>query len=273
MNGERPAPFSAYTTPDMWDEPHISKQMLTAHLDPDVEAASRRHEFIDRAVEWIISSFGLQPDAQVLDLGCGPGLYACRIARRGIPVHGIDVSRRSVGYARAMAAAEDLPATFDVANYLTDELGGPYDLVLFVYEDFCALSPQQRAGLLNKIISALAPGGALVMDVTSQARFATAREGVTHEADLMGGFWSALPYDGVQETWTYPDLRLVLDRYTITTADGTRQYWNWMQCLTPDDVAAELQHCGFDFPSLFGDIAGAPYDPTSPTFAVVAHRR
>ncbi|HZO31304.1 MAG TPA: class I SAM-dependent methyltransferase [Chloroflexota bacterium] len=255
----------------MWDEPHISAQMLKAHLNPDVEAASRRHEFIDRSVEWIISSLRLDPAARVLDLGCGPGLYACRIANAG-SVHGIDVSRRSIAHARAAAANENLAASFVVSNYLTDELGGPYDLALFAYEDFCALSPQQRSRLLHKIGATLTPGGTLVMDVISQARFATARDGLTLEANLMGGFWSPLPYDGVHETWTYPDICLILDRDTITTADGTKQYWNWTQCLSPGDVAAELQDSGFDSPSRFGDLAGAPYEPTSLTFAVVAHR-
>ncbi len=267
----RPAPFSVYTTPEMWDDPHISAEMLKAHLDPDVEAASRRQEFIDRSVEWIVSS--LEPAARVLDLGCGPGLYACRIARRGISVHGIDVSRRSIAYAQATAAAENLAASFEVSNYLTDDLKGPYDLALFAYEDFCALSPQQRSRLLHKIAAALEPEGALVMDVTSQARFANAHDGRAREANLMGGFWAPPPYEGVHETWIYPEIRLILDRFTIIAAQGTRQYWNWMQCLSPGEVAAELQASGFGSPSLFGDIAGAPYDPASEQFAVVAHRR
>lgn len=28
----------------LWDDPHISKGMLKAHLDPEIDAASRRHE-------------------------------------------------------------------------------------------------------------------------------------------------------------------------------------------------------------------------------------
>ena len=31
-----------------WDDEHISKGMLEAHLNPDWEAASRKHSFIDR---------------------------------------------------------------------------------------------------------------------------------------------------------------------------------------------------------------------------------
>lgn len=124
MSGRRPPPFSAFTTPEFWDDPHISAKMLKAHLNPDTDAASRRHDFIDRSVEWIVSTFALSPRSRVLDLGCGPGLYAGRIARQAVPVVGIDVSRRSIAYARSAWAGRIPPAEFRLANYLEEELGG-----------------------------------------------------------------------------------------------------------------------------------------------------
>ncbi|WP_339219790.1 hypothetical protein [Paenibacillus sp. FSL H8-0332] len=36
-----------------WNDGHISKQMLEAHLNPDWEAASRRHSDIDCSVKWL----------------------------------------------------------------------------------------------------------------------------------------------------------------------------------------------------------------------------
>ncbi|WP_345305315.1 hypothetical protein [Candidatus Villigracilis saccharophilus] len=43
-----------------WNDPHISKQMLDAHLDPNIEAASRKPETIDRSVKWLIKTLGLK---------------------------------------------------------------------------------------------------------------------------------------------------------------------------------------------------------------------
>jgi len=37
---EKPNPFTS-GEPLFWDDPHISRQMLAAHLDPDIDAASR----------------------------------------------------------------------------------------------------------------------------------------------------------------------------------------------------------------------------------------
>ena len=97
-------PLYARTARAFWDDEHISAQMLKAHLAPDVEAASRRHEFIERSARWIAQ---LQPPERypaLTDFGCGPGLYAERFARAGYRVTGIDCSRRSIDYARRSAA-------------------------------------------------------------------------------------------------------------------------------------------------------------------------
>lgn len=279
--GVRPEPFAAYTTPEFWDDPHISGQMLAAHLAPGVDAASRNHAFIDRAASWLVAEHGLGEDARVLDLGCGPGLYATRLARAGADVVGLDISRRSIEHATGVAQAEGLSdrARFAVANYLADDLGGPFDLALLAFEDLNVLSPEQRRTLLGKIAAALAPGGVLVADVTSAARFAGegdgirsagAGEGTRSGENLDGGFWAEPPYHGVNETWVYPELRLVLERFVITQGDTTREFWNWMQCLTPAEVTAELAAAGFGAPTLFGDLTGAPYAEDSPTFAFAA---
>lgn len=276
----RPAPFSTFTTPAFWDDPHISARMLALHLDPEAAAASRPHAFVDRSVGWIVDVLALVPGDRVLDLGCGPGLYAHRLARRGMRVHGVDVSRRSIAHARGVAEAEQLDATFRRADYLTDDLaagssagpGDRFDAALLVYEDYCALSPEQRGGLLRRTARALRPGGALVLDVTAAPRFDREQPGTVRAHDLMDGFWAPPPYEGTHERWTYPELRLVLDRYTIRTGAGERQFWNWLHCLTPDELAAELREAGFGRPDVVGDVAGAPYDAASPTFAAVSRR-
>lgn len=81
--GERPAPFSRYTTPEFWGHSHISALMLEHHLDPLSDRASRRQDTIDRPVDWVRRVLGLTPGSRLLDLGCRPGLYAVPSARGG----------------------------------------------------------------------------------------------------------------------------------------------------------------------------------------------
>lgn len=83
----------------IWQDPYIARQMLQQHLDPDREGASRNHEFIQESVAWLTRHFPVENFAQVLDLGCGPGLYTSPLARFGYQVSGIDFSKISIDYA------------------------------------------------------------------------------------------------------------------------------------------------------------------------------
>ena len=84
------------------------------------------------------------------------------------------------------------------------------------------------------------------------------------------GFWAAGPHVATRATWTYPELRLVLERYVIQTPTKVREFWNWTHCLTVAEVEAELNAVGFEVEQVVGDAAGGPFDAASPTFAVVA---
>ena len=112
-----------------WDDRHISKQMLNAHLDPDCDAASRSFETISSSVNWLVEEILPDPahGTGVLDLGCGPGLYAAELARAGYRVTGIDYSRRSIDYAREEAAAELLDSHgFKDHEFYSDLTGRSY---------------------------------------------------------------------------------------------------------------------------------------------------
>lgn len=273
MLTSRPRPFSAFTTPEFWNDPHISTYLLTNHLDDENPLASRPREFIRRSVKWLILALDLHPGSHLLDLGCGPGLYAEPIAKCGIEVLGIDVSQRALAHARHAVQATRLPITYRQGSYLDTDLGRDHDAAILIYEDYCALSPAQRAHLLGRVFAALRPQSWLVFDVTSRARFRAARDGVVAQHNLMDGFWASEPYWGTHTTWTYQELHLILDHYSIRTPDETRQFWNWIQCLAPHDVATELDQAGFEPPQFFGDVTGAPYTESSASFAVLARRR
>lgn len=82
------------TQEKFWNDPHISRGMLEEHLNPNTDAASRKPETIDLSVEWIYSL--LPRGAKLLDIGCGPGLYASRFSDHGLCVTGLDFSERSI---------------------------------------------------------------------------------------------------------------------------------------------------------------------------------
>ena len=114
----RPEPYSAYTTDALWTAPDISEMMLRYHLDGEIDLASRRTAFITSSAEWIRSTFELGSGRSVVDLGCGPGLYANRLARSVRRSPASTSPERSIDYARAEAQREGIEVELRDADYL-----------------------------------------------------------------------------------------------------------------------------------------------------------
>ena len=269
---ERPKPFQFYTAIDLWTDEHTSKQMLSFHLNEAIDVSSRNAEFIKRSVEWIASEFNIGRNFKIADFGCGPGLYAAPLAKRGAAVTGIDFSKRSIEYAKEVAARERLDISYVERNYLEFETEDRFDLVLMIMCDFCALSPTQRKGILNKFHRFLKPRGAVLLDVYSLSAFEQKEEVATYEVNQLNGFWSPNKYYGFLNTFKYDDEKVALDKYTIIELGRTRNVYNWLQYFSPMDLEREFIEAGFSVKGLFSDVAGTPYDLKSDEFAVISSR-
>ena len=269
---ERPEPFQFYTTSDLWTDEHTSKQMLSFHLDEAIDVASRNAEFVARSVEWIISEFNIGKGFKIADFGCGPGLYAEPLAKRGAIVTGIDFSGRSIEYAEKIAAREQLDISYVKQNYLEFETEDRFDLVLMIMCDFCALSPTQRKGILKKFHRILKPGGSVFLDVYSLSAFEQKEEVARYELNQLNGFWSPNKYYGFLNTFKYNEEKVALDKYTIIELDRTRIVYNWLQYFAPEDLEREFIEAGFSVKGLYSDVAGAPYGRKSSEFAIIASR-
>jgi len=266
---ERPEPYARYTAPQLWDSDDISEMMLRFHLDGSVDLASRRTEFIDASLAWIGERFELGAGSAVVDLGCGPGLYAHELARTGARVTGVDFSRRSIDYARERATEADLAIDYVHADYLEWQSEARYDLALMIMCDYCALSPDQRGRLLKRIRSLLRDGGAFLFDVYSLADHATWEEQVAYGPGLMDGFWSAQPYYGFLNTYRYDEVGLVLEKYTIVQRERVDAYFNWFQHFDTASLCAEIEAAGLHVQEFVGDVAGADFDESAAEFAVI----
>ena len=73
----------------MWTDPYISKQLLQIHLNPELDLASRKYSTIETTAAWVLSKTEKE-NMNILDLGCGPGLYSDLFTNRGHKVTGVD---------------------------------------------------------------------------------------------------------------------------------------------------------------------------------------
>lgn len=266
----RPKPFEFYTADELWTDEYTSKQMLSFHLNGDIDVSSRKFSFIDKSVNWMISQFDIREGRSVVDFGCGPGLYTERLAKTNAAITGVDFSKNSIGYAVNRAGHEKLNINYVNQNYLEFNSDKKYDLIIMIMCDFCALSPGQRRVLLEKFRTLLKPDGSILLDVYSLNAFDQTVESAAYAVNLLNNFWSPEKYYGFLNTFKYDDVKVTLDKYTIIEKNRTRKIFNWLQHYDKESITNEFAGSGLKIEKYLANVAGDEFDADENEFAIVA---
>jgi SAM-dependent methyltransferase len=100
----------------------------------------------------------------VLELGIGTGRIALPLARRGIRVHGIDLSQAMVARLRAKPGAEQIGVT--IGDFATTTVEGRFSLAYLVFNTINNLTTQdQQVACFQNVAAHLEPGGCFVIEV------------------------------------------------------------------------------------------------------------
>ncbi len=244
-----------------WNEPAFSARMLKEHLSQEHDAASRRFSVIDAHVAWIHRQILDGKPARVLDLGCGPGLYAHRLARMGHTCVGVDFSSASIAYAKAQAESAGLPLTYIEADVRAVEYGAGYDLVMFVYGEFNVFSSMDVRRILQKAYQALKPGGWLLLEPHTFAAVESLGKVGNSWYTTGSGLFSERAHFCLTENFWDVACAVATERYFIIDAStgAVTRYASSMQAYTDEQYRALLATCGYHdvrfYPSLQGEVA------------------
>lgn len=122
----------------------------------------------------IVSLLDLEAGSSILDVGCGHGRIARRLAARGAQVTGVDVSTPFLERARADAVSTGVEVTFCFGDMrdLTAH-AGRFDAVVSWATAYGYFDDATNRAVLDQMRAALVQGGRLVMDlnnITSRLR-------------------------------------------------------------------------------------------------------
>lgn len=227
-----------------WDEPEFSARMLEQHLDQSHGAASRRLPEIRAQVQRIGEWLGLAPGMHLLDVTCGPGLYAAEFARRGVRVTGIDFGPASLAYARKQCAG--LPCEFITSDVREMALAGRgFDAAIYLYGQFTVLKPAESADVLRRIHAALKPGAPILLEILDDDRFD--KKNSTWWYTDKGRLWGDFPYLHLGERTWDPEQRATVERFHIINLEtGEMQVYGLSdQAYTVEQMTAMLHAAGF----------------------------
>ena len=268
----RKPPIFTKSKVEFWNDEYISKQMLQAHLNPEFDGASRKLDFIEKSVSWIKEIVPPINYPSLLDIGCGPGIYAEKFTHMGYGVTGIDFSKRSIDFARKSALSKNLDISYLYQDYLELNLMKRFDFSTMIYCDYGALSDHDRQVIMSKIYHHLKPGGKLLLDVFSMAKFNDLHEQQTWEICNHGGFWRADEYIAINGIYKYSD-NVALEIISIISKGEITPYYLWTTYFSKETLIQEVEKIGFKVCGIFSDVAGSIYQVQSDTIAILLERQ
>jgi SAM-dependent methyltransferase len=137
---------------------------------------------------------GLLAPGRALELGCGPGRNAIRLASFGFTVDAVDLSPTALAWAGERARAAGVQVRFHRADiFSADLLPGLYDLV---YDSGCLyhLPSHRRVSYRDLLERVLAPGGCFGLACFASGAMGSERpdEEFYRQGRLFGGLFSDL---------------------------------------------------------------------------------
>ena len=223
----------------IWTDPYIQQNLLDAHLNPDSDAASRNTLAIEKTVSFIDKNIG--EHSHILDLGCGPGLYAALFSQKGHRVTGVDFNQKAIEY----ALMHNPDNSFIHADYLKYFPAGRYDAVTMIYCDMGTHSDNDRDTLLRNSYQALNDGGKLIFDIFNENIVKDKEEENRWQYFAGGGFWSKDAHLILQQTFHYPDNKAFSYQYNLLTDNETKYFLIWERYYTEQEIRDVLGKIGF----------------------------
>jgi SAM-dependent methyltransferase len=101
---------------------------------------------------------------RALELGIGTGRIALPLAQRGIPVHGIDLSRAMVARLQAKPGGDAIGVS--IGDFATTTVDGTFSVAYLVFNTIMNLTTQAaQVACFRNVAAHLGPGGCFVIEV------------------------------------------------------------------------------------------------------------
>ena len=101
---------------------------------------------------------------RALELGIGTGRIALPLAQRGVPVHGIELSKAMVARLRAKPGGKDIGVT--IGDFATTTVDGTFAVAYLVFNTIMNLTTQEaQVACFRNVAAHLEPGGCFVIEV------------------------------------------------------------------------------------------------------------
>jgi SAM-dependent methyltransferase len=192
---------------------------------------------------------------RALELGIGTGRIALPLARRGIPVHGIDLSRAMVARLQAKPGSEAIGVT--VGDFATTRVDGTSSLAYLVFNTIMNLTTQEaQVACFRNAAAHLEPGGCFVIELR------------VPELRRLPAGQDVLPWHVSPERWvlySYDVATQTMRGHYMEVADGRGEYTTIpFRYVWPAELDLMAQLAGLRLRERWGGWTGEAFTSESP---------
>ncbi|MDQ3984988.1 MAG: methyltransferase domain-containing protein [Actinomycetota bacterium] len=121
----------------------------------------------DQEVSFLLNILKLPTGARLLDVGCGPGRHSIPLARAGLDVTGVDVSRRFLDVAAERAREAEVGVSFFEVDARRLPFDDEFDAVVSICQGAFGLMGADDSLVLKRMAEAARPGAWVVVTAFS----------------------------------------------------------------------------------------------------------
>jgi SAM-dependent methyltransferase len=141
------------------EDGHFGERIAASYDESSVDMFEQ--DVVQPAVDLLADLAG---SGRALELGVGTGRIALPLAQRGIPVHGIDLSRAMVARLRAKPGGDAIGVS--IGDFATTTVDGTFSVAYLVFNTIMNLTTQAaQVACFRNVAAHLAPGGCFVIEV------------------------------------------------------------------------------------------------------------
>lgn len=244
-----------------WWERFFSEDYLMSVIAPSQAQIGKQVDFIEQ-------SLGVSKGGTILDVGCGLGLHAVELTRRGYLVVGLDLSLAMITRAAELAQEQQLKLNVVHADIREMEFDGAFDGVICMGTTFGFFDDDANRDVLARLYQALRPGGRALLDMVNRDY-------------VIGSQPNLVWYEGdecvcmEESDFNYFNSRLTVKR-TIMREDGRQSHSEYsLRLYSLHELGQMMQQVGFRVIEVSGQEAlrGAFFGAHSPRVVMLAERR
>ncbi len=220
-------------------------------------------EASDAQADLIWRLLNLEPGLELLDLACGHGRIANRLAARGVRVTGLDATPMFLDLARGDAATREVAVEYVEGDMRSLPWSEQFDHVVCWFTSYGYFEDSDNRKVLHEVHRALRSGGSLLIENNNVAQLLPrALPWIVSErdGDFMIDRWQFNPVEG----------RGVTERIVVRSG-RTRRFTFSVRMFIAAELAAWLRDAGFTEIEFYGD-DGEPLTAESRRMVTIARK-